>query len=347
MTRLDRVRNILARKKIDALLVAHPPNVSYLADFPTEDSSLVVLRNKTFLITDYRYSTEYRNLIEEPNVHIITIEKSFSNTLKKLKADLGIRTLGFENNTIRYLEFQKLKKIFGEKLIPTQNIIESLRMVKDDKEISRMKKAIAITLAAFRHIKKFLKVGAKETEIAAELERYIRLQGATEASFSIIVASGEHSSFPHAKRTERRLRTNEPVMIDMGVDYHGYKSDLTRVYFLGRMNPLFKKIHSIVSTAQHKAMRLIRPGVSIKALDNEARQFIQKQGYGDCFKHSLGHGIGLEVHEQPTIAGYNRLKLKQGMVVTIEPAIYLDNKFGVRLEEMVLVTQKGSEVLSA
>lgn len=346
MKRLERIKKILQKRNIDAFIALHPPNISYMVGFQAEDSSLVIKQDKVFLITDYRYSTEYRNLLQGGNIHIIAIEKSFSHTLKKLAKDLHIKNAAFENNTIRLSSYQKLKDIFGTQLIPTKKIIENLRIIKDEGEVCRIKQAISITLRTFQFIKKTLKPAMKETELAAEIERYIRLEGAQGASFDIIVASGPNSSFPHAKKTERKFCTNEPVLIDMGVDFKGYKSDLTRVFFLGTMSPQFKKIHSIVKTAQERAIRLIQPGIPIGVIDKAARQYIKKQGFGDCFWHSLGHGVGLEVHEQPRIAPRNKALLKEGMIFTVEPAIYLDNKFGVRIEDIVRVTAKGSEVLS-
>lgn len=344
MGRLERIKKILAEKNTDALIVLHPPNVSYLAGFTAEDSSLFITQDKAFLITDYRYSTEYTNLLQGSNVHIICIEKSFFNTLAIAAKDLRVGTCAFENSTIRLAAYQKLKKIFGSRLIPTTGIVEGLRLIKDAEEESRLRQAAAITFRAFQFIKKTARPGMKELELAAEIERFIRLQGAQGASFDIIVASGPHSSFPHAKKTERSIRASEPLLIDMGVDYKGYKSDLTRVFFLGRMNPLFKKVQSVVKAAQEKAIQLIRPGVPMGAVDAAARQYITSKGFGDCFKHSLGHGVGREVHELPRIAPGNKTKLKQGMIFTVEPAVYLDNEFGVRIEDMVKVTAKGSEV---
>lgn len=345
MTRVEKLRNTLNRKGIDALLLLHPANVSYFTGFQTQDSFLLSARNKNILITDARYSTEYRNLINNDRIHIIEISKTLIHTLENLKKELKIKNLAFERESLSFSLYEKLKHIFGKRLIPTKDIIEDMRCIKDADELRLIKKAILITMDTFKYIKKILRPGLKETDLAAEIERYIRLQGANCASFDIIVASGPNSSLPHAKKTNRKIHNNEPVLIDMGVDYKGYKSDLTRVFFLGKMSAQFRKVFNIVKTAQEKAKCLIRPGARISDIDKEVREFIANSGYADCFKHSLGHGVGLEVHEKPQIAPKNNQRLKVGMVFTLEPAIYLDNKFGIRIEDVVRVTSNGREIL--
>jgi len=347
MSRLQQLKKLLAKRGVDSLLVLNQANVSYLAGFTTHDSAFFVTTSKAFLITDRRYDTEYRNLVNGENIHTITIEKDIFHTTKKLSAELAVKKIGFENNSIKLSTYEKLKKHISLPLLPTTHLVEGLRLIKTPEEIELLKQAIRITLEAFRFAKAILRPGMKELHLAAEIERFIRLKGASGASFDIIAASGPHSSLPHAQKTNREIRRGEPLLIDMGVDYKGYKSDLTRVFFLGKMDTLFKRVHSVVKTAQEKAIKQIRPGVPIETIDRQARAHIQQQGFGEQFKHSLGHGIGVEVHEQPTIAPRNQTRLREGMVFTIEPAIYLDGKFGVRLEETVLVTKKGVEVLSA
>ena len=346
ISRLEQLKTILKRKGIDAIILSDPANISYITCFSAQDSYLLVSEQDNLLITDSRYSTEYGSMLENTKIKLFESSKNLAQTLKQIKKKIKIKNLAFEQNDISFSRYQKLKNIFGGRLIPTKEIVGSMRLIKNHEEISLIKKATSITLDTFKFIKKVLKPGIKEIELAAEIERYIRLQGATNTSFDIIVASGPHSALPHAQLTDRKIQKNEPVLIDMGVEYKGYKSDLTRVFFLGKMNTLFKNIYSLVKTAQQKAINAIRPGVAIEYIDKCARRHIEKNGYGGCFKHSLGHGIGLETHELPKIAKDNRKKIKPGMVFTVEPAIYLDYKFGVRLEDIVLVTEKGKEVLS-
>ncbi|MFC1645629.1 M24 family metallopeptidase [Candidatus Omnitrophota bacterium] len=344
--RIERLRASLKRRGIDSFVLLNPANISYLTGFSVQDSYLLVNKAEAVLITDSRYSTEYRNHLTNSKIEVFESNEKLPQILKQTGKRIDIANLAFEQDFLCFSLYQKLKPIFGKKLIPTTEIIENMRLLKDNGEVDLIKKAVSITLDTFKHIKHILKPGVREIELAAEIERYIRLKGATNSSFDIIVASGPNSSLPHAKKTNRMIRKNEPFLIDMGVEYKGYKSDLTRVFFLGKMNSLFKRAYNTVQTAQQKAKKLIRPGIPIEYIDRVARDFIAKKGFKNCFKHSLGHGVGLEIHELPKIAPKNKKKLKAGMVFTLEPAIYLDNKFGVRIEDMVLVTSNGAEVLS-
>ncbi|MDD5355060.1 MAG: Xaa-Pro peptidase family protein [Candidatus Omnitrophica bacterium] len=341
-SRISRLRNALEKKDIESIILFNPANISYLAGFPVEDSYIFLDNKEALLITDSRYSKEYRKILNSKEISIVEIKKSLLHTLKKLK----IKKLAFEQKHVSFYLYQKLKALFEDKLTPASDIVEELRMIKEKGELESIKKAVGITLETFEYIEKILEPGIREIEVAAEIERYIRYKGSTGTAFNTIVASGPNSSFPHAKITQRKIRKNEPIMIDLGLDFQGYKSDLTRVFFLGKMNPLFKKVYGIVEVALERAKKTIKPGIPINYIDKQAREFIKDKGFGHCFKHSLGHGIGLEVHEQPRISFQNKESLKSGMVFTLEPAIYIDNKFGVRLEEMVLVTDKKAEVLS-
>ncbi|MFH1622438.1 MAG: Xaa-Pro peptidase family protein [Candidatus Omnitrophota bacterium] len=345
-SRLSRLRTILKHKGIDAIILTHPANVSYLTQLQTLDSCLFIHKNKCLLITDSRYATEYRNCLNNKEIEILDTGKSLAKTLKEITKKIKISNLGFEQEHTSFYLYQKLKSVFKKKLIPCSKIVEKMRVIKVADEFKLIKQAVNITLDTFKYIKEILRPGLKEIELAAEIERFIRLRGAMNSSFDIIVASGPNSSLPHAQKTDRKIRNNEPVLIDMGVEYKGYKSDLTRVFFLGKMDTLFKKAYSIVQTAQQKARKLIKPGSTIDHIDRSARDFIANNGFEGCFKHSLGHGIGLETHELPNISQKNKKKLKAGMVFTLEPAIYLDNKFGIRIEDMILVTPSGIEVLS-
>lgn len=345
--RLEKLRTCLKNKGIDSIVLSHPANISYITGFLTQDSYLLIHPQGNLLITDSRYTAEYGEYLKNSSIELWESDKKLPQTLKQINKKSRIGNLGFEQNYLSFSLYKQLCSVFNKKLITTKNIVEDLRLLKDKDEIKLIKKSISITLDAFKFIQKILRPGLKELELAAEIERFIRLKGATNTSFDIIVASGPHSALPHAQKTDRKIQNNEPVLIDMGVEYKGYKSDLTRVFFLGKINTLFKNIYSIVKTTQQKAISAIRPGVSIDYIDKLARKYIESKGLGKCFKHSLGHGIGLETHESPRISSNNKKKLKPGMVFTIEPAVYLNNKFGVRIEDMILVTEKGKEILSA
>ena len=261
---------------------------------------------------------------------------------------MGLNRVGFEERYLPFAEFSRIQQFSKDKfsLVPTHSLIEDLREVKDASEIAKIRKAVEITQATVRHMRKFLAVGLKEVEVVGEIERFIRFSGARACAFDIIVASGPNSSKPHHLSGSRRIRDNEPVLIDMGVEYQGYKSDLTRVFFLGKIKVLVHKVYAVVLKAQEKAIKMIRPGVMMAEIDKAAREYIAKQGFAGKFEHNLGHGFGLEVHEGPHVSGNEASLAKPGMVFTIEPGIYLQGEFGIRIEDMILVTRQGCEVLS-
>lgn len=346
----SRLRNILLKLEkegLDALLVTHPANISYLTKFPSRDSFFLASKKANLYITDSRYIEEAKLRVQKP-----VIVKRLDTPLSELIADIclnyGYRRVGFEEGRISFSEHKKIISALGKKtkFIPASSLIEVLREVKEPGEIKEIKKAINITAAAFKFIKGLLSTGKREIELVGELERFIRYRGAGNCAFDIIVASGPNSSYPHHTPSQNRIKANEPVLIDMGVDYRGYKTDLTRVYFLGKINACVRKIYDIVLEAQDRAIRLIKPGVLTGEIDSAARQYITQKGYGGFFGHNLGHGVGLEVHEGPSISSRRSKPLRPGMIFTLEPAIYLPNRFGIRLEDMVLVTRKGCEVLS-
>jgi len=346
----SRIKNIYAQleqENLDGLIVSSPANISYLTKFISRDSYLLASKKGNIYFTDSRYIEEVKPAL----IGIATLSKS-NGSVFKLIADaclsLGLRRVGFEERLLPFAEYKKIVQGVNKKvaLVPTHSLIEELRQIKDSEELEKIKKALAITGKAFKFMENFISPGKREIEVVGELERFIRYQGATGSSFNIIVASGPNSSFPHHLPSQRKLKNNEPVLLDMGVDYLGYKSDLTRVFFLGKIKVQIQRIYDIVLEAQNKALKKIKPNEFIAEIDKVSRQYIAKRGFGKFFGHNLGHGVGLEVHEEPRISGEENNILKPGMVFTVEPAIYLPNKFGVRIEDMVLVTKKGCEVLS-
>jgi Xaa-Pro aminopeptidase len=344
------IKNIFAKleqRNLDSIIISSSPNISYLTGFKSRDAYLLVSKKENIYITDSRYTEEVKRSIKISAV----IKKSGTlafETIADACRNLNLKRIGFEERYLPFAEYRKIKEGLGKTrdLIPVWNLIEELRQIKSPQELAKIKKSVDITVMAFEFIKGLISVGKRELEIAAELERFIRYNGAWSSAFDIIVASGANSSFPHHITSQRKIKNNEPVLIDIGVDYLGYKSDLTRVFFLGKINSEIKSIYNIVRKAQERAIREIKPAVFINKVDTFARQYITQKGYGGFFGHNLGHGIGLEIHEEPHISGREFSKLKPGMVFTIEPAIYLPAKFGVRIEDMVLVTAKGVELLS-
>jgi len=346
----SRIKNIYAKlqkQNLDGLIVSSQANITYLTKFTSRDAYLLLSQKGNVYFIDSRYTEAAKIGLKS----IAVIEK-INGSVFKIIADacknFGFKRVGFEERGLAFGEYKKIKEGLDKTivLVPTHNLIEDLRQIKNKEELEKIKKATWITVKALEFIKNFISPGKREIEVAAELEHFIRYNGASGSAFEIIVASGPNSSFPHHMTSQRKIKNNEPVLVDIGIDYLGYKSDLTRVFFLGKINSLIRSIYAIVFKAQRLAITQIKPRVSINKVDAAARQYITERGYGGFFAHSLGHGIGLEVHETPQISTRENNTLKTGMIFTVEPAIYLPNKFGIRLEDMVLVTQKGCEVLS-
>ena len=333
--------------KADSILVSSPANITYLTKYPSRDSYFLCSRKENIYFTDSRYIEEAQKALKKIAI-VRKVNGSVFELIVSSCKELKLTRLAFEERYLPYAEYNRIRREMPGKmkLIPTHGIIEDLRQIKRPSEIAKMRKAVQITEKALKHIKKFIKPEIKEIEVVAELERFIRYCGATNSAFDIIVASGPNSSLPHHISGLRKIHNHEPVLIDLGIDYHGYKSDLTRVFFLGKINVLLRQIHSVVMQAQQLAIKEIRPGVSVAKIDAVGRQYIEKKGFVRFFGHSLGHGIGLEVHEQPSLSEKGNCILKPGMIFTVEPGIYLPGKFGVRIEDMVLVTEKGARVLS-
>ncbi|MCM8789643.1 MAG: aminopeptidase P family protein, partial [Candidatus Omnitrophica bacterium] len=300
---------------LDGLIVSSPSNISYLVNFPSRDSYLLISKKHNIYFTDSRYTEEASYKLEKS----IGLEKINGNSFELIAKgclDLGLKRIGFEERHISFAAYTAIRKNLSKKakLIRTVGLIEELRQLKKEKELSKIRKAVEVAAKAFKFIKTYIRPGIREIELVAELEKFIRYQGAFSSSFPIIAASGPHSSLPHHISGSRKLRQDEPVLIDMGVDCSGYKSDLTRVFFLGKINSLAQDIYDIVKEAQQRAIEGVRRGEKISKIDKLARQYITKKGYGAYFVHNTGHGIGLEVHEEPNISVKNKGVLKAGMV---------------------------------
>lgn len=346
--RLKNIRAKLEEEKLNGLIISSASNISYLTEFTSRDSYLLTSEKGNIYFTDSRYIQEAKEHLKKG--FLLKEAKGYSvfKLLAQACAELGLSRVGFEARHLPYAEYSKIQRYLSKKtsLKPMHSLVESLRELKEPREIAKIRKATQITIAALKFIRKLIRPGKKEIELAADLERFIRYHGATNSAFDIIVASGPNSSFPHHIPGERKIKDNDVVLIDIGASYLGYKSDLTRTFFLGKIDVLARKIYKIVLCAQEKAIAKIRPAQEIAEIDAASRRYIAREGYGGFFGHNLGHGIGLEVHEEPHISPKEKKLLQAGMVFTVEPAIYLPRKFGIRIEDTVLVTQKGCEVLS-
>ncbi|MFA5096155.1 MAG: Xaa-Pro peptidase family protein [Candidatus Omnitrophota bacterium] len=346
-SRLKKFLNRLKEEGLDGFIVSSPANISYFSNTSGCDAYLLVSAKEITYFTDSRYIDEVRLELKSP-VRLKKINGSAFEVIADTCRKLGLKRIGFEERHLPYAEYKKTRTLLnaGARLIPSHNLIESQRQFKDAAEIAKIREALRVTALALDFVRDFIRPGLKEIEIAGELERFIRYNGAQEAAFGVIVASGPNSCFPHHRPGGKKTQKGELLLIDIGVDYSGYKSDLTRVFFLDKIKGLTRRIYDIVRKAQERAIRGIRPGMDIAAIDALARNYIADKGYAKFFGHSLGHGVGLQTHEAPSISSRNEGIVLPGMVFTVEPAIYLPGKFGIRIEDMVLVTKNKCEVLS-
>ena len=345
--RLTRLRQKLASEGLGAILITDPANRRYLSGFTGSAGTLIISQERAMLATDFRYYEQVEK--QAPQFELVKIRDKLINLLPDLIKGLGTHQLGFESKNLTVNLHQDLANALpdGVELVATTDIVEELRSVKDNDELSTLRRAIAVSDRAYAHIADLMRPGMTERQVAWELESFMRTHGAEKVAFDIIVAAGPNGAMPHARATDQPIQSGEPVVMDLGAVVDGYCSDLTRTVALGEADRQYREIYEIVLQAQQAALRDIRPGMTGQEADAIAREAIAQAGYGDAFGHGLGHGVGLMVHEKP---GVGRLSdkevLKVGMVFSVEPGIYLPGEFGVRIEDLVVLRQGGPEVLS-
>jgi Xaa-Pro aminopeptidase len=347
--RIETLALHLAELECDALLIEHPIHIFYLTGLDLSAGKLVVTPQSSALIVDGRY---FEMCQQNSPCPVYLLDQL---SLKEWLLEHAILTLAFESETTSYQAYLRLKKMVDEisdkaiTLKPTASPLIGMRSIKDAAEIHMLSEAAMLCYQGYEFVASHLQEGITEIELEIELEYFWRKKGATKVSFVPIIAFGPNSSMPHHRAGPTRLEKGVPVLIDIGVCKNHYHSDMTRTLFFGDVAPEVKTIYTIVEAAKQKALDLCRPGVLIGQLDRAARDVITSEGYGDFFTHSLGHGIGLEVHEAPALRKhslYNETPLQPGMVVTIEPGIYLPGLGGVRLEDTIVITQDGHRTLT-
>jgi Xaa-Pro aminopeptidase len=352
VNRLQKLRSKIAEKGLDALLVSQSDNYRYLSGF-TGEGHLFISDKHAILATDFRYVEQAKN--ETQDFEIIQIKGDLSHWFPELVSNFGWQKLGFEANYISFASYHHFSETIKTKqlnleLIPTMDLVEHLRSIKEPEELEHITKAVELTDAAFEQVKTIIHPGITEGELAWEIEKFLRQNGSGGLAFDIIVASGPNSALPHAKPTVRRIQSGEPVLIDMGARVDGYCSDFTRTFCLEKklsaISYQLSAIYNIVLQAQLTAIEGVKAGMSAAQTDGLARSVIEQAGYGDNFGHSLGHGVGIAVHELPTIASNSPDLLVNGMVFTIEPGIYLPGWGGVRIEDMVTLERGKARVLT-
>jgi Xaa-Pro aminopeptidase len=348
MNRLRKLRKLIAEKGLDGLLISQPDNLRYLSGF-TGSGWLLISGRKAILAVDFLYLEQAKE--ESRGFEIVHIKQELHNWLPGLALDLGWHKLGFEANLISYDGYQKLGEAIRAKqvnldLVPTTGTVEQPRSIKEPEELVLITKAVELADAVFEQAKATIRPGMTEKEVAWEIERNLRQNGSEGVAFEIIVASGPNSALPHARPTEKAIRSGEPVLIDMGARINGYCSDLSRTLFLGRADRIFQRIYGIVLQAQAAAIEGIKSQMAASQADQLARSVIERAGYGDAFGHGLGHGVGLAVHEFPRLGPNSSDSLTDGMVFTVEPGIYLAGQGGVRIEDMVVLENGRARVLT-
>jgi Xaa-Pro aminopeptidase len=346
-TRRNKLRKLIKKAGADGLLVTDFVNVTYLTGFTGDDSYLIVLPTTEILLSDPRYTTQLEtecpglNLeIREPGVGML---ESVASILKKAKAsNLGIEAASMTVS----LHAALAEKLPQTTLVNTKDLVEELRLIKDKEEVDAIRRAAWQAKRGFQALRATLRPEQTELEVAAALEFQMRQMGAKGCSFPSIIAVGAQAALPHARPGNQRIGENPLLLVDWGANEGLYMSDLTRIIVTGKMPPKLEDVYGLVLKAQLAGIAAIRPGVTCHQVDEVARSIIAKAGYDKHFGHGLGHGIGLQIHEAPRLARNQKLELRPGMVVTVEPGIYLPGWGGVRIEDDILVTAKGHEVLT-
>jgi len=352
--RLSRLRHTLRRRGIDALLVSQPDNRRYLSGYTAPDHGiqesagflLIPVAGSPLLLTDSRFTLQAE--AEAPLFKVEMYRKGMLTLLEQLARKLDLRTLAFESDYFLhsvFLRLSALAKKRGLTLRPERGLVEQMRMIKDEHELDVLRQSTRLNETVFQSVYHTIEPGMTEREIALALELTMREMGAEGPSFDTIVAFGTNAARPHAVPTDRELRAGDLVLIDMGLVYRGYCSDMTRTFVAGKPDQTFIDRHRAVRQAMLAGIAAIRPGVTGAAVDRAARQVLIDAGY-PVFGHGLGHGVGIAVHEEPRLSPRGTKQLRAGMVVTVEPGLYLADWGGIRLENMVIVTEEGCEVLN-
>ena len=330
---------------LDGILFTSLENIRYFCGFTGSDGTLILRPTDCFFLTDSRYWTQADD--EVRGSKIVHYKKKIEG-IASLLLELGCKNVGFESASLTLSFHRALIEKLGEqvKLLPLEEELKNLRAIKDSEELALIRKAIDIGSRSFQHAMGMAKQGVVEREIALEMEFFMKRNGAEVIGFDIIVASGRRSALPHGKASDKQIEKGDLVLFDYGTRFQGYHSDETCTVACGHPSAEQKKIYQIVKDAHDKAIEAVRPGITFSEVDAVARDHIRNCGYGDSFGHGLGHGVGLAVHEDPAVNADNKGLVEEGMIFTIEPGIYIPERGGVRIEDMVRVTSNGAEMLT-
>ena len=336
--KLTRTEGLRARLDAEWILISSPAAVRYLSGFTGSAALLLISQDEQYLITDGRYTLQ----AEKQAAGYIVVRKD--EGLYEALSDYDINYLVYEARFVSAWQYQKIRKLLPDATLKDLGeAVDDMRMVKDLEELDKIRGAMRIADSAFNHILSVIQPGISEREVALELENFMRRKGASRVSFSTIVAAGDRSALPHAEPTEALVTQGDILLMDYGCVYNGYCSDITRTVIVGQPSDKQCEVYSVVLAAQEAALGMICEGIEAREIDAVARDVIEKAGYGACFSHALGHGVGIEVHEKPRVSAKGREVLREGMVITVEPGIYIPNFGGIRIEDMGCVTKDGFE----
>ncbi|MER2088398.1 MAG: Xaa-Pro peptidase family protein [Sporosarcina sp.] len=349
MNRIAKLQNQLDELTIDGLMINGDWNRRYTTGFTGSNGIVLLTKNEVTFITDYRYFEQAKN---QTGLHVVLHaehtghkHKIYDEAAKQIKK-MGIKRLGFEQQHLSFGNYAKLDGLIDCEMIPTYDVVENLRMVKSVEEIEDIRTSSKITDDAFVHVLDFIRPGLTELEVASELERFIKKNGGITSTFSPIVASGKRASLPHGRASDKVIEKGDMITIDFGTNYNGYWSDISRVVAMGEPHEKMMEVQQVVLRAFINCATNLKPGLTDREVDKYMRDVLIETGYNQFSGTGTGHGIGLEVHEKPLFSVDSEKILLPGMVITIEPGIYLPEIGGARIEDMLLITEKGCEVLS-
>jgi Xaa-Pro aminopeptidase len=344
LPRRSRLAESLRVLRADAFVITALPNVQYLSGFTGSNGALLLTAERAILFTDPRYQTQAPL---ESDCEVRIAKGPLSGDIAALVKRMRLRVLAFEENRISFSEYNRLTSLLPHlKWKPVSGAVEHLRAVKSDTEIATIKASVLLNSKALEDALAQFSPDMTESDLAGAIEYRMRTLGADGTAFDTIVASGERSALPHAKPSERAIEGNQLLLIDMGSRVSGYCSDMTRTHAVGKLKPKMRRMYRAVLESQLAAIEAVKPGVSCAKLDKAARTVLSGYGMDEFFIHSTGHGLGLEIHEEPRVGRKEKTKLEPGMVITIEPGVYIEGAGGVRIEDTVVVTRSGCDVLT-
>lgn len=347
MARVEKLQKILNELNIDAIYLTDLYNLRYFAGFTGTTGVALVTKEGNFFFSDFRYRVQGEKEVSKMGFEFVEITRGSINLIGEYAKKYGVKKVGFEDKNVTFSEYTRLKDLFEAELVPIGDKLIFERMIKTEDEIEKIKKAVEISDVAFTEVLKVIKEGVSEKELAGYMEYIQRKLGAENRSFDTIFASGYRSAMPHGVASDKKVQKDEFITMDFGAYYDGYVSDMTRtIYYGSNITDRHREIYNTVLEAQLLGLKTVKAGIMSNDADTVVRNFFKEKGLDKAFGHGLGHGIGLEIHELPYLSAMSEIELKENMIVTVEPGLYFDGWGGVRIEDDVIVTKDGCEILN-